>query len=406
MAMNKLLIRTFWIFIFLGVIACSHDDSSEPLILSSEKKILSFQLPIDGAYVEGSINQEDNIISFNTTGQELNGLKPKITYSEKARISPSESAAQNFSTEIAYTVYAEDGSTAVYRVNVNNRQLSTEKQILSFVVKLEDEDVEAVINEDEKEIYIDVGSHTNDFETAITISEKATIERIGDSFDYTKPIEYKVTAEDGSYAIYELQVNKPNIDGAAGWVERLLFFPGAEVIVSGKFLDIDENTTFYLENSSGTRIFPQITKKESYTDDFARTEMYITFMEIPDNAPTGIYRLVVEINGYTLTYDNFDILNEEVPRVSSSEKTEYHLNDTLVLHGTNLKPYIMIPDNGSRYLIFNTGSVHVEVNEDKTELRFVMDYHYDQFFWPEEVKNVYLMDEDRRIGESIELLFK
>ena len=405
--MKKIVNQIICLLLISTSISCSKEDKNEPKILSSKNQILSFELPVDGDYIAGEIDEETKVISFNTIGQDLTHLKPRISYSEKARVVPSENEFQDFSSQVSYTVYAENGTSEVYRIQANNRPLSSEKKILSFALTIDGENVEAEINQDAKEIYIDVGTEITGIDPTITVSDFATYELIDESPDFTKPVKYKVTAEDGSSVVYELQVNKPNIDYVRSWVEELLFYPGAEIIVSGKFLNITTNTNFFLENESGEKIFPEIVQKESYMNEMMRTEVYNTFIKIPYDAPTGVYKLVVELETYTLHYNGIDILADDVPRVSSSEKAEYHMNDTLVLHGTNLYPYIMIPDEGSHYLIAPIGNyTKIEVNEDGTELRFLLDYHYDQFFWPAENKHIYLMDENRRIGESIEVSFK
>lgn len=391
--------------LILSTISCSKDDDNkEPEVLSTENRILNFQLPIHNSYISGEIDEVSKIISFNTEGADLKELTPKISFSDKATINPSEDEPQDFSSEVAYTVYAENGSTEVYRVQVNNRPLSAEKKILSFVVNIEGEDIEAEINHEQREVYIDVGEHLDQINPVISVSEYASINILDESPDFSGPVSYEVTAEDGSSVTYELQVNKPRIGIARSIAERLFFYPGAEFMVSGRFLDIEEDHEFYLIDEGGNKVIPQITKQESYS--YGYEETFNSWMQIPFDTPTGIYKLVIELDHYSIEHEGFDILAEDTPRVTSTDKAIYEPNDTLVLTGENLKPYIIIPADGSQYIIFNTHNIDLEVNEEGTELRFVMDYQWNKFFYHNVVRKIYLIDENRRVGESIEAIFK
>ena len=398
------------ILLAITIISCNKDDdTNEPEVLSDENKITDFQLPVDGIYVSGEIDQNSKIISFNTEGQDLNNLTPRISYSENARLSPAENIPQDFSSAVAYTVYAESGITEVYRVQVNNRPLSSEKEILSFQVNIAGNIKEAEIDHEKREIYLDVGDHINSIDPELTVSEYASWKLVEGNPDYSKPVEYRVTAEDGTTVVYEFHANKPEIETLRSWVERLLFYPGAEIMVSGKFLKISDSDEFYLLSEDGSKIYPEITFEERYEYEEELVIYDFSLLKIPYSTPTSIYKLVIKTRSYSVEFEGIDILAENVPRVTSTDKAEYEQNDTLVLNGENLKPYIMIPHDGSHYLIFDTGSgtIDIKVNESKTELRFVMDYRWNQFFWPRNVyKKIFVMDEDRRIGEYIEVIFK
>ncbi|SFN79257.1 DUF5018 domain-containing protein [Salegentibacter flavus] len=408
--MKKFTFNFILILLTLSIFSCNKsDDSQEPKILSNENQILDFQLPFDGTYISGEIDENSKTISFNTEGQNLEQLTPKIIYSDKASISPAENLPQDFSSEVAYTVYAESGVTEVYRIQVNNRPLSSEKKILSFNVNVNGTVKQAEINHDKHEIYLDAGDFINSIDPEITVSEYASWELTDENPDYSKPVKFRVNAEDETSVIYEFHANKPEFGMVRSMVERLLFYPGANIQISGKFIDLREADEFYLINEDGSKIFPEIISEESFYYEEEHIRYYSATLKIPYSASTDVYKLVVKIRSYRVEFDGIDILGENVPRVSSTDKNEYELNDTLILYGENLKPYIMIPHDGSHYLIFDTGSglVNIDVNESQTELRFVLDYRWDHFFWPRNVsKKVYLMDEDRRVGESIEVIFK
>lgn len=83
--------------------------------LSSEKKILNFQLDIDGDVFDGIIDHSNLSITVDTY-KNPSYISPIITISENATISPDSSEPQYFTNPIQYTVTAEDQSSNVYTV--------------------------------------------------------------------------------------------------------------------------------------------------------------------------------------------------------------------------------------------------------------------------------------------------
>ncbi len=80
-----------------------------------EKKILSFQLNIEGEIFEGVIDHSALTIDIDTYKNPTN-ISPTILISEGATISPDSSEPQNFTNDIEYTVTAEDQSSNTYKV--------------------------------------------------------------------------------------------------------------------------------------------------------------------------------------------------------------------------------------------------------------------------------------------------
>ena len=94
---------------------------------------------------------------------------------------------------------------------------SSEKQILTF--KFLSPAVEAVISEDAKTIVAVVPNGTNvtQLVPVITISEKATVDPAsGMPVDFTNPVTYTVTAEDGSQATYVVTITVDQNGGGGG----------------------------------------------------------------------------------------------------------------------------------------------------------------------------------------------
>jgi hypothetical protein len=76
--------------------------------------------------------------------------------------------------------------------------------------------------------------------------------------------------------------------------------------------------------------------------------------------------------------------------------------------GENLTTYIAIPaPNGSIYLMDPRGS-DISVNENSTEMRVVLDIRqlFPSYFGdPEQLREIFILDEERRRGRSIEANF-
>ncbi|TAE31745.1 MAG: DUF5018 domain-containing protein [Cytophagales bacterium] len=97
---------------------------------SSQKQLLSFSFDELNPVVKATINQT----TFEITAEipataNLKALKPNITLSDKASVSPTSGAAQDFTNAVKYTVTAEDGSKQEYAVTVKQVNQSTSTQI-------------------------------------------------------------------------------------------------------------------------------------------------------------------------------------------------------------------------------------------------------------------------------------
>ena len=167
---------------------------------SSEKQILSFRFMSPS--VEAVIVEMANSIYVTVPSDtDVTNLTPIIVVSEKATVNPSSGMPMDFTRPVIYTVTAEDGSQVTYMVFVT--VMSNESRILTFA--FEDLEVEAVIDEDLKKVEATVPWETDvtTLVPTITISKKATISPAsGVPTDFTDPVIYTVTAEDGSQTDY------------------------------------------------------------------------------------------------------------------------------------------------------------------------------------------------------------
>ncbi|MFX0556951.1 hypothetical protein ACOCEA_09135 [Maribacter sp. CXY002] len=202
----------------LNIVSCSKDDTEiiqEP-VKSSAKQITGFMFKaIDNNALTEDITtvideQNKTITATMPNGTDINSLTPTLVVSEKAVVD--QTGAKDFSSPIDYLVTAEDGSTTSYKVTVIIAANSA-KEIVSFVFKVEDnelygeETIMATVDEANKTITATVSYSANAalLLPHIAVSPNATISPEGPQ-DFSNPITYTITAEDGSTAIYQVSL--------------------------------------------------------------------------------------------------------------------------------------------------------------------------------------------------------
>ncbi|MGG6232226.1 DUF5018 domain-containing protein [Tenacibaculum sp. SDUM215027] len=368
---KKIISITFTILMF---VSCSKDDEPEsPIILNSESKITSFALKINGKILNGNIDQTAKTIVFNVVGADISSLIPSIEYSTGATISPSENESQNFNNEIPYTVYAENGETSIYRVQVNNRPLSSENQILSFSVILNNQTIDAEINQDSNIISFNTGElDISSLTPTVSISEYASISpNNSNSQNFETPVTYTVTAENGEQREYKVITNMPVINNYRSYY---LYYIRANMVISGKFIDPSKpGAEIYLTDGTNKYYLP-ILNYESYSSQERVTTFNIN-TKIPENIPTNTnYKIIYKTNLVKIESDQFiDILAENAPKIISTNQNSYSYGDNLIITGENLTDYIGVPSNGSFYQFNPSGSIDATLNPEKTEYNLLMD---------------------------------
>ena len=165
---------------------------------SSEKDITYFS--VDGA--EGTINGADISVTI-PYATDLPNARVDISISEFAEIT--ESPAQLAEGENSYTIRAEDGSTKTYTVTIIRTPAATGCSIESFSYG----SAKAVIDEVNGTIDLTLPAGTSlSFAPDIVVSEFATVEPAsGVVQDFSKPVEYSVTAENGAKKVYIVTVS-------------------------------------------------------------------------------------------------------------------------------------------------------------------------------------------------------
>ena len=154
------------------------------------------------------INEASHTIAVTVPyGTNVTALTPAITISKNATISPASGIAQDFTKPVTYKVTSENGDTQDYvvTVTISADTRNTGKAITSFAIGGNN----CLINETDHTIAVTVpyGTNVTALTPAITVSKNATVSPAsGIAQDFTKPVTYKVTAENGDTQDYAVTV--------------------------------------------------------------------------------------------------------------------------------------------------------------------------------------------------------
>ena len=211
----KTFIKLFalWAVLAAMFLACDKDITTTPgtpttpttpvgTTKSSAKAITKFSFAALSPAVEGAISGTAITAAAPATA-DLTKLVPTITVSDKASVSPASGVVQDFSKEVTYTVTAEDGTKQEYKVNVSKAAAvkSSAKNILTVAFSGTSPVVNASVDTTAKTAtaLLPAGTDVTRLTPTITVSEKATINPAsGVVQNFTNPVTYTVTAEDGS----------------------------------------------------------------------------------------------------------------------------------------------------------------------------------------------------------------
>lgn len=163
---------------------------------SSENYITSYKL----GDAEGVINGNNIAITI-PYAMDLATVEPEIAVSEFAALTAPDALKEGENT---YTVTAEDGTEQVYTVTITRTAVATGRQILSFTygaVAGTIDQVNGTIS-----LVLPAGTGTT-FAPTIRVSDFATVTPAsGEAQDFSKPVKYKVKAQNGSTNTYTVTV--------------------------------------------------------------------------------------------------------------------------------------------------------------------------------------------------------
>lgn len=184
------------------------DVEKEPYIqgAESEKFLLKFEM----AGVVGTIDEDAKIVVLDFPGgTDVTQMTPTIAVSTYATVEPESGVAQDFTNPVYYTVTAMDGTTALYMVTVVVHDAENEKSILSFCFDALGDDGIGDIDEITHKINFVLPAETDvtQLVPTIEVSEGATVDPAsGVAQDFTNPVTYTVTAQNGTTAVYTVTV--------------------------------------------------------------------------------------------------------------------------------------------------------------------------------------------------------
>jgi len=194
MKLTKILLLILSVVLFTG---CGDDDNPK----SSEKQIIEFSVN----NLEAIIDQSAKTITLALpTGSDLSKIKPTVKVSDKASVNPASGAEQDFNNPIKYTVTAEDGTQQEYMVTLTVAK-SSDKDILRFYIIHGSKNIPGDVNHETNIISVEVPAETDvtKLKALVNISSGATVSPASETEqDFTDPVIYTVTAQDGSKQEY------------------------------------------------------------------------------------------------------------------------------------------------------------------------------------------------------------
>ncbi len=213
------------IIIVLGFIGCGAGNSNNNVqTLSSSKAITSFSILSPAA--EGTINENLKTISITVPyGTPVTALIATFTTTGASvkvglTVQVSGSTANDFTKPVSYDVIAENGSHVSYIVTVTvSEPQNSAKAITAFSIA--DPPATGIISEASKSITVVVpygtirAALTATFATTgVTVKVGGTLQQSGSTInDFSNPVIYTVTAEDGSTTAYTVRVMIQNYVG-------------------------------------------------------------------------------------------------------------------------------------------------------------------------------------------------
>ncbi|MEA4848266.1 MAG: hypothetical protein VB106_13640 [Clostridiaceae bacterium] len=181
---------------------------------SSSKEITSFSFKNLGGGIAGSIDEDYRIISLTVPyGTDVKHLAASFKSSEHAVVKVegkeqiSGETVNDFSKAVDYTVIAQDGSVQNYKVVVTVKE-ELDKSIKAFRF----EELKSAIGEIDEEsrtitVTVPYGTNLKELVPVITIPDNTYISPgSGKAQDFTGPVVYTVTAEDGTAKEYTVVV--------------------------------------------------------------------------------------------------------------------------------------------------------------------------------------------------------
>ena len=218
--MNQFYLAGRNVMLFLAalslVLSCSKESNTptDPEVIPAKdslKQILTFKADT----IAGTINDSAHTISLAFPYlADLTHVKPVITVSSKATISPASGTEVNLTSPVTYTVKAENGSEQKYVVTAtkvdDKGTYIMAFSVLGRIVPVIDSLFTGVIDEATHTITVKAPFFRITYKTGKTViklSEGATVSPSADAVvDFSTPVTYKVTSKTGAVQEYTVKV--------------------------------------------------------------------------------------------------------------------------------------------------------------------------------------------------------
>jgi hypothetical protein len=269
----------------------------------------SFADPPAAGVVDGT-----NITVTVPAGTVLTALVPTITHSGES-ISPASGSPQDFSSPVTYTVTAQDGSTQAYTVTVTAAAAaapsSDSKEITGF--SFASPQAAGVIDGTNITVTVPAGTVLTALVPTITHSGESISPASGGQQDFSSPVTYTVTAQDGSTQAYTVTVTTaPPLDSKV-----ITGFSFADPLAAG-VIDGTNITVIVPIGTSLTALLPTITQTGARIDPLSGTPQDfsspVTYTVTAQDGSTQAYTVTVRIERQggkiTLIYPLDEAANE------------------------------------------------------------------------------------------------
>ncbi|OFX21053.1 MAG: hypothetical protein A2033_10530 [Bacteroidetes bacterium GWA2_31_9] len=230
-------------------------------VANTEANIVSFSLAEQTG--TATINSSNNTITVEVfTGTDRASLIPTIAVSSGATINPNSGIAQNFTSPVTYSVTAQDGSTTktwTVTVTVATNTQSNQAEILTFSFPTDKQAGDAVINSVAGTVNIDVfpdvdrASLTPTITTSVFSTINPTSGTVG---NFSSPVSYIVTAQDGTTKTWTVTVNSQTITPIYD-IQYTTATPAISpknnqtVTITGIVTAVHDNLDYYVQDANG-----------------------------------------------------------------------------------------------------------------------------------------------------------
>lgn len=311
-------------------------EPTEPL--DSTKQITHFSIGGVAATIMG-----DEIELTVPHDTRLLNITPELAF-QGAAILPSPLEPQDFARPVVYTVMAQDGSTREYRVHVM-LTANRSKAITHFRVF----DIESTIAGTDITLKLPAGADLTMLEPDIIVSGGTVVPASGQKQDFTQPVPYTVTGEDGSTEVYTVVVSLApgNANEIVSFEIPSLFtsLRGETITLFAPFGASDcrgapaiEHAGAHIEPAAGElQDFQQgVVYTVTAADGSARS--YTATCQIAETSARGIDSF--EVLGLLAT-----IVGNEITLTIPNGASLGSLTPTIVHHGVRLTPASTVPQS-------------------------------------------------------------